>query len=509
MKKKIYAALVLAGLTAVVGCKDFLDVNTNPNGPEKVAPNLYLASIESSLALGVQYDARYMGKYVQNFVSIAANDAWDRHGYVPVSDAGGELWKSVYWKMGMNNEDMINLSLNQQRWDLAGIGYALKAWGFQALTDVSGEIIITEAFKPENFVFKYDTQEFAYEKVRSLCDSALVLLNRTDGAVSQSYTAKGDIMYKGDRTKWIKFVYAVKAINAAHMSNKTDQYKPAQVIEFVDKAFSTNDDDALIPFNGVVNSDANFFGPFRNNIASFVQSEFITNALNGTVFNGVSDPRISALLAKADDGLYYGIKPTLGTASVATNQVPYTLWGTKKLTPGQKGKYLFDDKANFPLMTYAQLQFIKAEAAFNNGDKATALDAYKKGISAHIDFVNKNVPTDLQVSPAAKTSFLANTAIVPADAASLTLSQIMMQKYIAQFGWGFVETWFDLRRYHYNSTVFTGFTLPTELYPDNNGKPVYRLRPRYNSEYVWNVDALTKIGAMEPDYHTKEMWVTQ
>ena len=55
----------------------------------------------------------------------------------------------------------------------------------------------------------------------------------------------------------------------------------------------------------------------------------------------------------------------------------------------------------------------------------------------------------------------------------------------------------DMRRYHYTDIdpasgkqVFPGFAPPTTLYPDNGGKIVQRIRPRYNSEYVWNVPAL-------------------
>jgi hypothetical protein len=44
------------------------------------------------------------------------------------------------------------------------------------------------------------------------------------------------------------------------------------------------------------------------------------------------------------------------------------------------------------------------------------------------------------------------------------------------------------------------------LFQNNNGKLCYRIRPRYNSEYVWNVEALDKIGALALDYHTKEPW---
>ena len=73
----------------------------------------------------------------------------------------------------------------------------------------------------------------------------------------------------------------------------------------------------------------------------------------------------------------------------------------------------------------------------------------------------------------------------------------------------------DMRRYHYTDVdavsgtqVFRGFTVPTTLYVDNSGKVVQRIRPRYNSEYVWNVPALQAIGGLAPDYHTKPLWIS-
>jgi hypothetical protein len=74
----------------------------------------------------------------------------------------------------------------------------------------------------------------------------------------------------------------------------------------------------------------------------------------------------------------------------------------------------------------------------------------------------------------------------------------------------------DMRRYHYTDVdpagakqVYPGFAFPTTLYVNNNGKVVQRIRPRYNSEYIWNIPALTAIGGMELDYHTKPLWITQ
>ena len=73
----------------------------------------------------------------------------------------------------------------------------------------------------------------------------------------------------------------------------------------------------------------------------------------------------------------------------------------------------------------------------------------------------------------------------------------MSQKYIAQWAWGHNELWMDMRRYHYTdidpasgSQVLPGLRRRrTNLYPDNGGKIVQRIRPRYNSEYVWNIAA--------------------
>jgi hypothetical protein len=45
-----------------------------------------------------------------------------------------------------------------------------------------------------------------------------------------------------------------------------------------------------------------------------------------------------------------------------------------------------------------------------------------------------------------------------------------------------------------------------DLFQDNGGKMAYRMRPRFNSEYGWNINELNRIGATTIDYHTKEMW---
>ncbi|MGB4773421.1 MAG: hypothetical protein WBP58_18295, partial [Chitinophagaceae bacterium] len=144
---------------------------------------------------------------------------------------------------------------------------------------------------------------------------------------------------------------------------------------------------------------------------------------------------------------------------------------------------------------------------------------YTDGINLNIDMLITNyeasVPAARRITPASRSAFLGNTTIVP-SAANLTLSHIMLQKYIASYGYGILETWVDMRRFHYidedgGAQVYADFTPPSgiDLFVNNNNKLVYRARPRYNSEYLYNVKELERIGALALDYHTKEQWFTQ
>jgi hypothetical protein len=92
----------------------------------------------------------------------------------------------------------------------------------------------------------------------------------------------------------------------------------------------------------------------------------------------------------------------------------------------------------------------------------------------------------------------------------------MLQKYIALWGWGFFETWVDMRRYDYtgidpvtNKQVYNTFALPTPLYANNNGLPVQRVRPHFTSEYTYNRAELERIGVLQLNYHTKKMWFSE
>ena len=524
--KILRGAMLVGALAATTSCKDFLDVNTNPNAPQSVSANLYLSPMMHWMVSAPLYDGRFIGRYTQQWMVLSTSPTtWDRMGYDPSSDNAAEQWRDVYWSLGQNLVDMINKAEAEERWDLAGVGTFMKAWGWLVLTDMHGEIIVKQAVDQTRFAFEYDTQEYAYQETLRLLDKAIGYLQKTDGAVDAAYLGRTDKLYNGDRTKWLKLAYGLKALALNHYSNKS-VYKPADVIAAVDLSFASNADDALLQFPGTqANDDRNFYGPTRGNLPAYRQTQFVVQLMNGTQTNGVVDPRMSRMLSPSPDGVFRGLDPALGTVgALPTTQQPMNFFGyasTSSPPAGSPSRYIFDDKTRMPFMTYAQLQFVKAEAAFRSGDKATALASYRNGIAAHLDFVNArntdNAQTATQITATEKAAFLADANIMPVAATSLTLSQIMVQKYIAQWGWGHNELWMDMRRFHYTDLdpatgkqVYPGFVPPTTtLYVDNAGKVVYRIRPRYNSEYVWNIPALTAIGGLALDYHTKPTWIIQ
>ena len=546
MKKAKYILIVsLISAQLFSGCKKYLDINSDPDTPQTPDPSSVFPAMLAGIPRGVQFDARYIGKYIQNFVTSSTARAesernWDIHGhfnYPNISDIGGDIWRQTYYGLGANLNYIINEGIRNEQWDHVGAGYALKAFMFQSCADVYGQIIYTDAFKENTSVFRFDDQELVYKGVDSLCRAALNYLSRAEQPSAAIPLSKGDFVYGGDKAKWIKFTNGLLARNFHRAANKTSGYLADSAIYYAQRAMTSINDDFLIPFDATKSDDSNFFGTFRDNFSFFRQSNFIVQLLDGTLLAGARtfpnrDPRIKHMLSASQDtsngnGGYRGLDPGAANAGSGRSQVAVP-WGdslyanpsASRFDP-TKGKYLFRDKVVFPIMTYSEMLFLIAEANFIKKNNAAAFTAYQDGIKAHFDFINRStfprgnsVLFNTQtISTAERTAYLASPN-VKQTAATLTISDIILQKYIALWGWNFVETWVDLRRYNYletdpatNKKVYNGYFDPTGILPStNNGKLAMRIRPRYNSEYVWNRPELERIGATNPDYHTYPMW---
>lgn len=517
MKKiKIFLAVALVSLlVASTGCKKYLeDAFPNPNKPVKANPDTVFPSVTSIMARGIMFDGRFLNSYTQYWARTAASDPWDLHGYAPGSDNGSDIWRSHYFGFGQNVLNIIKDGLEDDIPAYAGAGYAIFAWSWLLLTDYHGEVILKESFRPDQLTFNYDQQQDVYEHVKKLADTALIYLNQAKSSSSPRFAVGDKNLYKGDIDKWIKFVYATKAMVFHRFINKSS-YNADSVIAYADKAFSSPADDALVQHPlSTINEHLNFYGPRRNNLATARPTAYLIKMMDGTAqFPAAVDPRMAFLFKPSQDGIYRGLEAGKGESVLTVAQRPGNFWGQYSTAAPTGGvdtdaRSYFKNNGAFPILTYAQIQFVKAEAAFKKGDKNLALVAYKNGINASFDHLQLYYTGYTAWTPAQRTAFLNNISVVPAVASDLTLSQIMLQKFIALWPYGGNETWTDLRKYQYNPAVYTGWTFPVSFYTDNGGLPVQRVRPRYNSEYLWNVESLRTIGALDVNYHTKPVWFT-
>jgi hypothetical protein len=551
MKNKLFI-LLIASVT-MVSCKKWLDINSDPDTPQTPDPTSVFPTLIANIpggggergTGGVQSDALWIGSYIQfwhsrtNDATVIAQADWDRLGYNGfTADRAAGIWRLTYFGAGKGLEYCINEGIKRGQWDVVGATLALKAYLFQMTTNYHGDIIFKDAFKEDSIFFKWDDQAVVYKGVDSLCRLAIDYLNRSDyPQTATRLSVRGDLAFSGDVSKWKKFAYGILARNFAAPIYKSN-YSADSVIKYADLGPNTiaGTDDFLIPFDATRNADANWFGTFRDNITNLRQSDYIVKLMDGRVFTGATspatrDPRMRHMLSRSVDtvtggnGGFNGIVPNVTNPSGNT-AVP-TLWGDGITSnPGSGnfsvsvGKYLFQNKVVFPIMTYSEMQFMKAEAALRKGDATTAYTAYKNGIQGHFNFINRTtfprgnsvLFSVTPISAAEQTAYLVS-ANVKQSAAALTLGDIMQQKFIALWGWGFVETWTDMRKYHYtdidptsttSAKVYSGWNLPSSIFVDNGGKFPYRVRPRYNSEYVWNI--YVPAIARATDYHTIQTW---
>ncbi len=548
MKNKLYKFLLFAGLIGMMGslsCKKQIDsAYANPNATTVVPIESILSGViggftafysSAGTGYGVQADAILLGRYIQFWGSQTNGENYGQMGGTIGSDNTGGLWATVYYGQGGNLNRIIQWGADQQKWDYVGVGWAIRAWGWLELTNVYSDVILREAFDTTKQQFHYDIQPEVYDSCRTICFRALNYLNRTDGAVSQANLAIGDaFFYNGDVNKWKKFVYGILARSYEDLSYKTIYSTKGyadSAIKYANLSLASNDDNAVVKvLGGSTSAVNNYYGPFRSNIGTIRQGGYIADLLSGRntdAFFGVSDPRRWYMLRENANGTFKGFTPWLGTSSLSNADYPRNFWGnslfnsTAGSTP-DTSRYLFQDKSPWPMMTASEIQFIIAEASLNKGDYNTAYTAYKNGIRLNFDMLSanypQNIPAAAAITPAIRDAYLANPAVVPVSASSLTLTMVMLQKYIALYGWGVQETWTDMRKYHYidldpatGKQVYAQFTPPSgvNLISTNNNNLVYRCRPRFNSEYLYDIPELTRIGALNLDYITYKPWFTQ
>jgi hypothetical protein len=192
----------------------------------------------------------------------------------------------------------------------------------------------------------------------------------------------------------------------------------------------------------------------------------------------------------AGDTVYVSVKSSaLATTTGNTNQPPTDLNWYPSVAAynagvvGSTGSFQIRPVSDHEILTYHEMCFIKAEVYMRKGDPGNAYTAYKAGIQANLDMMQAKL-TDWQgtygttnpdmkpMNPADITAYMSSNAVAQ-SAGTLTMADIMLQKYIAM-GCS-IENWNDMRRFNFSAGNVGSF---------GNVYPGYPSSPRGTGGYL-------------------------
>lgn len=519
--KKIFSILAIATTVLMSSCDKWFDINDNPNSADASVPTpdlrlppilaQFMDSYESagtrvSLLVGQLAATGSSGNNynLNRWYSTAAITAWP--------------YQAWYVNSASNINPMIEKAQETESHHYVGVGKIIYAFGFLSLADLYGMLPYEEAFDASIMNPKYDDASVIYEKALALIDEGIADLQKTQGPGAIPL-AKGDVLYQGDVNKWIKLAYGIKARHLNHLS-KTAEYNPTAILDALSKAPQTNEESAIYAYEdeAVSGNSATHSLQYQNNSATRLSKlyiDYITNQYTGapTGANDMLDPRYKLLVSgytilkeNASGDKYIdtvwteGVDlSTITAAGITSGDSRYSqLRRTANIdiTKDAVGKISYfgtwytEKGAKGLLLTNAEMKFIEAEVQFKQGKKTEALAAYKAGIRAHMEILGLN-----------PTAYLNSTSVVQ-NANQLTLSHIMIQKFIA-LSYS-PELFSDVRRMDYNTNaskvydesagIYKGMKRPghvfTQEYPEANMWPRRFAVASYSINY--NIDQVLK-----------------
>ncbi|MCH2448552.1 MAG: SusD/RagB family nutrient-binding outer membrane lipoprotein [Gracilimonas sp.] len=463
---KINRLLLSIFLISMLGCESYLDVNNDPNASTKASSSGLLASaIYASSELN-QSAGSVTSYYVQHLASPSGS-AIDQHREVRLENT----WFQVY-NVLTDLDELITIASDQGSNDYTGIANILYAMNLGLATDLWGSIPYTEALQGgDNLTPAYDSQESIYSAIQQRLDTGIQDLQKGE---SEFLPGRDDYVYQGDRQKWIKTAYALKARYLNHSTKKTS-YNPIAVLRAVDQSYVSYNEDAQMPYTeDKMNPWANVVVLNNGGLLGGDISTQLVEAMNGTSYP-TFDPRLPIFADSLDDGSYAGTDNGIASPITGHSHINGDEFYGRRSTPLQ-------------LVTFAELKFIEAEASLRDNQGQRAYDAYLEGIRAHMDKIGVNQED--------RDAYI-NDSSVSVGVPNLTIDHIMKEKNVAMFL--HPEAWADARRYDYG---YKNMELPNNHNEELNGQFIRRI--------LYPATELTRNGANVPDATLGEaLWFDQ
>lgn len=487
MKKTVFIIIIIFLGQIIHSCyEDFEEMNISPNNAEEVSPNYMLSYVIS--------------KTTMQFYTLI-NEHSDMAGVMQYTQRGTEFnaanhncyqWNKGSWigyyEILRTNQLMYELGEKENNQFFMASSLIMKSFIFGLLADLFGDCPYSEALQAGTSLLfpKFDSQKDVYEGVLSDLKTASIILEGLDSKLS--VLPSSDLLYGGDRDKWIKFANSLMLRYCLRLHNKKDQLGINTVSEFTDAAnmvFESNNDNATLTLLGLADENSAVGGPVRssNKPYTFKPGKPLVEYLKER-----NDPRLQRWVNPVEKkwDLNASAETTIDYIDIFGNSYQMTILPTDDTSldtsvyvglpigyddleflrnynrgdgpsdyPDERSPYIsyltpiyFENSNEFvnpSLITYAEVEFILAEAAFlGDYGVSNAEEHYKKGIKASLE--QYKILSD---APDFDFEAFYNQPSVSYSSPSITNKHelIMTQKWIAL--WLQAESWFDWRRTGY------------------------------------------------------------
>lgn len=475
MKKiTIYLAVLLVA-TAVSCTKNFTTINTNPGAfivaePEAVLPGVFVNTINKFELTNI--------KTLWEYTHII-----DPSGrYNPANE--GDVWTNCYVNVLGNTKQLKNLYAgNPSYTNRMAITDIWECYVYFYLVGSYGPIPYTHMGDTSSPIVEYDDENTIYTSLLSRLKADAAALN----PAGDKFTS--DPIYGGNMSLWAKFANSLRLRIALTVQVNLPTLAASNITELMSNEttlISSEADDPKLTYGSASGSNSQYNvqlvqGSSYNTSAAPVMSETAW-----TWFRTYSDPRMTAYFQPSTTPVKITDTLTSTTDSkhyIVTYPIPYAgqaLWtgllpnwnltatpadpnGAYPLTATNNAQANFSTLQTvttavarpFYIITYADVCFMKAEAALQGlGGSKTADQYYYAGINANFAFwgltptqaTNYQTQNGIKWGTAAK-GFngeigLYNTSLATTD----NLKRIWLQQWLNYFDDDAFEAWVLLRR---------------------------------------------------------------
>ncbi len=469
MKKIFLIGLAALALTAT-SCRDWLDINDNPNYVTEVGEESLLPTGLMLTAARVGYEYELIGYFWAQFA--VQNKTTNQYLTVMQNNlTNSESWFFQPWRQNYYAiQPTFNDILSKCEGDESKLNYVLMAktmiaYNYIMLSSAFDRIVLSEALQGEaNLTPKYDDSKEVYKSICAMLAEILAMdADQVAEAELEHTTASVDMLFGGDTDNWFKFantLYLKMLMRDFEANKATIQSVLASPVGFLD-----SDDAAFDHFSDAADKSNPLYESDRRQLNTSANMMCCSNILKVL---SADDPR---LFEYYDN--YYNLEGD-NVLGVAYGEQPDKVTWRVKLAA--------TDPVYFA--SIAEADFLQAEAYARLGNAAQAQAFYEAGITASFERWGVG---------AQAADFIADDYAFQAGDAEEMVEQIIGQKWAAAVRTQTWDAWFDINRTGYpargDGEVLTDYSGVLD-----SGYPVRFLYVTNSSNYNPNAPAVEPLN---------------